>query len=232
MIRARVGLMLLALSLVALVPVAGGAEEIRLSFEERLERFVRERVPGTDTSIRVPPLRVTASERALVPSFSIHPGQRLSGRVPVTLSLLQGDRQVRSLVIPVEVEITRNVLVAARPIYTGDAIGEGAVVVRAVRGRELPADALTEIDALTGLRAKRNIQVGSVIRGSRLKAAKLIRRGQRVKLLYQSAGLRMESTARAREDGNVGDFIEAENIQSRMRVMGVVDADGVLHVSR
>lgn len=229
MIRA---LRLLALSLLLLAPLEGGSEEPERSFEERLEHFVRERVPGAEASIRVPPLRVSAGERGLDPSFSIHPRQRLTGRVPVRLSLSQGARQVRSLVVPVEVETTRNVLVAARPIRIGDAIGKDAVVVQAVRGQALPDDALTEIDALRGLRAKRNIQVGSVIRGSRLQEAKLIRRGQRIKVVYQSAGLRMELMARAREDGNKGDWIEAENTESRSRVMGVVVADGVLHVVR
>jgi len=221
----------LALSLLLLIPLDGWSEEPERSFEERLEHFVRERVPGSDASIRVPPLRVSASERGLVPSFSIHPRQSLTGRVPVRLSLSQGNRQVRSLVVPVDVETTRNVLVAARPIRVGDAIGKDAVVVQAVRGQALPDDALTEIDALFGLRAKRNIRVGSVIRGSRLQEAKLVRRGQRVKLLYQSAGLRMESMARAREDGNLGDWVEVENMDSRLRVMGVVAADGVLHVA-
>ena len=85
-------------------------------------------------------------------------------------------------------------------------------------------------ELLAGFRARRHIEAGSVIRESRIEETTLIRRGQSVKLRYRTAHLRMESTGRAKQDGNVGDWIEAENLASRRRVMGVVGKDGALHV--
>jgi flagella basal body P-ring formation protein FlgA len=221
----------MVMGLCILLPIRAPGNDATPSLEEAVERFVLELAPRNGASVEVPRIPVSAAERRdLIASFSVHPRQRISGSVPVRIALSKDRQLVRSVVVSVDVEAARDVLVAARPIRAGETLRSDAVVVEEMSGRRLPDDVVLDAASAIGLRARRSIAVGSLIRSSRLETSTVVRRGQRVKLLFESGSLRIESIGRAREDGNVGDWIEAENLASRKTLTARVGADGALHV--
>jgi flagella basal body P-ring formation protein FlgA len=223
--RAALGL---ALGLLIAAPATSAGPA---SLEQRLADFVRSRAHDAAARIEVPPLPLSPGERtSLEASFSLHPRQRLAGRVPVRVALSRDGRPVRSLVVPVDVTATRRVLVAARPIRAGERIESDALRLEERSSAGLPRDALTDPTAAIGLRSRRHLSAGRALRSSRLELPTAVRRGQQVKLVLAAAGLRIESLGRAREDGNPGDWIQVQNLSSRRAVMARVGADGVLHV--
>jgi flagella basal body P-ring formation protein FlgA len=229
----------LATALTALMSFLGGLPAIARAqaptLEERVAEFVRERAydsGGSGVSIDVPPIPMSQAERATLDAdLSMNPRQAVSGRVPVRISLRRDREPVRSLVVAVDVASTRPVLVASRAIRPGEAVSHDAVELQQRDARRLPRDAIAEVAQLRGLRARRAVAPGSVLRSSGLEAVTDVQRGQRVKLVLRTRGLRIESVGRAREDGNVGDWIEAQNWASKRSVIGRVGADGALHVS-
>jgi len=134
------------------------------------------------------------------------------------------------MVVGVDILATRDVLVATRAIRAGESFDPASAAFEARSDRHLPRDLVAGVDSLVGQRARRAISAGTVLRSSRFERATHIRRGERVKLVVRTGGLRIESAGRAREDGNVGDWIEAQNWSSRRLVLGRVQEDGSVHV--
>jgi len=125
---------------------------------------------------------------------------------------------------------TRAVLVASRAIRPGEPLTREVVALEQRRAWRVPRDAVVDPAALEGLRARRSLPAGSVIRRSRLEASTDVQRGERIRVVLQQGALRIETSGRARQDGNAGDWIEAQTEGSRHLVIGRLGPDGALHV--
>ena len=171
------------------------------TLEQQMETFLRSQVSGEAVEIDVPRLPITHQERSVLEAdFSVAPRQRMSGRVPVRVALLREGTPVRSMVVGVDILATRNVLVATRPIRAGESFDPASVAFEARGDRPLPRDLVAGVDSLVGQRARRAISAGTVLRSSRFERATHVRRGERVKLVFRTGGLRIASAGRAREE--------------------------------
>jgi len=200
----------------------------------QIESFVRARARTTIESVAIPDLAgfaaTSASGEPLVLSLRTSAPEPLAGWVPITVTIADATGELERGVVTVEVRERTTVLVAARKLPRG-------AIVSADDVREAPADAASPVagrveDAasLVGLRTVRSVRAGAVWRSEWVERAPTVRRGEPVRVVFRSGGLRLELLGKAREDGHPGDRIRVLNPRSRSELIGQVGVDGAVHV--
>jgi flagella basal body P-ring formation protein FlgA len=96
--------------------------------------------------------------------------------------------------------------------------------VRSVRNG--PADMALAV----GMEAKRALKTGQPLQSSDLKAPSVIRKGDPVKLIYASAGLRLTVDGLAQNDAGKGEAVRVLNSYSKRTIEAVAYADGEARV--
>jgi flagella basal body P-ring formation protein FlgA len=149
-------------------------------------------------------------------------------RFVISFSIPQSDVQ-----IPVYAEVgneSAQVAVAIRPIARGEVITAADVEMQSPElapaiGRR---SAIDSVEQLVGMEAKQAIQMGDVILTDHVQAPILIKRGEEISIVSQSGGIRVRTTARARQDGARGQLVQVESIESKerydVRVVGLREA--------
>ena len=118
------------------------------------------------------------------------------------------------------------VVVAAETIRAGDLVTPEMLAV--VQG-EAPG-ALDDMRDAVGLEARVNLYPRRAIRPQDLGMPTLIRRNERVELVYASAGLRITAEGRALSRAGAGEVVRVMNMASRSTVTGVAVGEGVVEV--
>jgi len=231
----------LALSCCALLPGAASAAPQEAALRQAIERFVLERAPAPPTAIDVPPLTdfILGAEAAgggeIEIELSTNPRERFQGRVPVTVALRCGGRELKRGVVTVGVKIPRSVLVATRAIRRGERLSARDVRVEPRDLAELEGlpfeDWLGSAEALRGRRARRSLHAGEPIAAAWLESTPLVERGQTVRIELERGALRIEAAGVARADGREGEWVEVLNRDSRRKLVGRVGPDGAVHVA-
>jgi len=210
------------------------AEPANEALRQRIEGYVRERLLDPEARVTVPPLgdfeiRGAAPETLRV-ALSMRSADRLSGTVPVSVTISDGRTVRKRGVVTVRVRSERRVVVAARHIPRGAPIGPDDLTVERRDAKRLHATTTDEPGALLGRVASRTIRAGTPVRADWTERPTAVERGQRVRIVLENAGLRIEATGEARSDGAVGDVIRVVNSDSSREVMGRIGPDGAVHV--
>ncbi len=125
-------------------------------------------------------------------------------------------------------------LQGAYPV-TDRSIDRGEVITRAdLRTRRgdllrLPQDARAPIDTWVGQIATQRIPAGEPLRGSEVRGAQSVARGQDVHLIYEAPGLRVSNDGTAISSAGVGSVVQVKTDGGRI-VAGRVAADGSVRV--
>jgi flagella basal body P-ring formation protein FlgA len=77
--------------------------------------------------------------------------------------------------------------------------------------------AFQSLDEVVGKAASRAVPAGSVLQAQSVCEATLVRRGEAVTVYVRRDGLRIRTTARAHDDGALGDRITVESMLSRKK---------------
>jgi flagella basal body P-ring formation protein FlgA len=234
------GAWVLALSCWVLLAVAASAAPQEALLRQAIERFVLANAPAPPSAVDVPPLAdfVVGAEAGggeIEIELSTNPRERFQGRVPVTVALRSGGRELKRGVVTVGVKILRPVLVAARSIRRGERPSARDVRVEPRDLAELEGrpfeDWLGSAEALLGRRARRSLRAGEPIAAAWLESAPLVERGQTVRIELERGALRIEAAGEARAAGREGDWVEVLNRDSRRKLVGRVGPDGAVHVA-
>jgi len=144
-----------------------------------------------------------------------------SERVPVSVSVYEGDRLIERRQIRVEVLIEREVCVLKAPVRRGTLLSEGDFITER---RWMPTDVrpLTLADA-NGAEARSALDAGTVLNERHVEAPVVIRRGGLAMVHYLSGGVILKTRARAMSDGRMGERIRFEVLGTRRRFMANVD---------
>ncbi len=223
--------------LVGLLAGLGSAASAETALRDAIEGFVRRHAPEPPTSVEVPPLADFAVPEAVARAGSLdyrlsaHPRERFEGRVPVSVAIVSGDRELKRGVVTVRVRMERQVLVAARSLRRGETLGADDVRVETRDASELPEGWLAAGTALTGQRVRRSLRAGQALADGWIEAAPLVVRGEAVRLELERGSLRIEARGEARADGYDGDWIRVVNRDSGRELTGRVAGEGVVRVA-
>ena len=136
-----------------------------------------------------------------------------------------------TLNVPVEIRRTHTVLVLRRALGRGEGIALADVTPQP---RELPGLAspfISRPEELSGRLTRRPLPEGTAITADALNAALLIKRGQQVTLVAQSAGFEVRAPGRALADASASQRIRVQNLNSLKIVEGVAENDAVVRVT-
>lgn len=206
--------------------------------ESELFAAVREHILAgrPEDANRVSVQATAAAPRALiVPAGSLElkvrtgPPAELAGTVSANVEAWVDGALARTVSLPVRVAVLSEVLVAARTIGRGQAIGPEDV---RLESREVPAgqDPLREPAAALGRQATRNIAPGALILASLVNDPPLVRRGDLVLLKVAGRGIHAVTHGEAREDGKAGQVIRVRSLASSRDVYGQVEAERAVRV--
>lgn len=120
-----------------------------------------------------------------------------------------------------------DVLVAARTLRAGTAIGPGDVILLTDAA---PLGAAQAPDEAVGLEARVTLYAGRPIPVASLGPAAVVERNQLVTLVYQAGGLEIRADGRALGRGAAGEPIRIMNLASHSTVSGTIAGPGLVSV--
>ena len=232
-VRAFARIAAVALTGLALAPPAGAglAEE---ALRAEIERFALDYAGEPPFAMEIPALRdftsASAPFRGVSVGLTTQATEPVRGSLPVTVSLRSAGREFKRGVVTVRLRADEAVWVAARTLEAGEVISrrdlrmDPSAAVGTDRARvEHPSQ-------VVGRRATRVVREGTVLRPGHFGDVPVIVRGGMVRIRLQRGPMRIEAMGRAREDGAPGTPIRVLNLESRREIVGIVKADGIVHV--
>jgi flagellar basal body P-ring formation protein FlgA len=136
-----------------------------------------------------------------------------------------------TLNVPVDIRRTHTVLVLRRALGRGESIAASDVTAQP---RELPGLAshfVARSEELAGRLTRRPLPEGTAITADALAAALLIKRGQLVTLVAESAGFEVRAPGRAMADASASQRVRVQNLNSLKIVEGMAENDAVVRVT-
>ncbi len=120
------------------------------------------------------------------------------------------------------------VFVAARKLRRLDVIEAEDLHLQSMQIRRLRSPYLSDLQAILGKRLRQSLRKGMPIRGNQLEIAPLVRRGDRVTITLRSQGLKIVTSGKAKQDGQLGEMIRVMNLDSKKSIFAeVVNAGDV-----
>jgi flagella basal body P-ring formation protein FlgA len=199
--------------------------------EAVLRQHVLERGPWRADQVELtlrafPPLSVPDGEvdvQVLKPTDGITPGQR---RFLLAITL-NGEEKERRWV-QAELRVFDDVIVAARSLAYHETITSDDIRMGRRELNTFSLRAVTDPREVVGRHAARTIEMNEVLTPAMVSLPQVVQRGNRVSLVFESAGLRVEIAGRAMQAGKMGERIRVENTASGKIVEGqILDAHTV-----
>ncbi len=224
-----------------LAAVPGGA----LGAEPRLESHDRIRAAAAAEAERLAQRLAPADARVEVEVGALDPRLRLAAcpqdpessppAVPQLRSRLSiGVRCAGtggwSLYVPVRIRAFAKVVVLAAPAARGEPLAEDRLALEARDIAAMNGSYLTRLQDAEGMVLRRDLGAGAVLAASALEPVKLVRRGQRVRLIAGGTGFAVVTQGEALGDAAAGDLVQVRNLRSHQIVEGQVDSDGRVRV--
>jgi flagella basal body P-ring formation protein FlgA len=159
-----------------------------------------------------------------VGASEVRQGDDTHQREPVNAAAARRTRQrvERANVPPPEL-----VVVAVRPLRRGELVGESDVTLAEA---SRAGTALRRVEDAVGRELIRAIEAGQPIDEKSVRPPVLVKRGEIVTVMAYAAGVRVRTTAVARDEGSLGDLIAVQTLDRKQQYMARVAAFQVVEV--
>lgn len=165
-------------------------------------------------------LRACSRIEAFLPA-----GSKLIGRVSIGVRCMEANGW--SLFIPVQIKITRELLISAHPLTAGQIVREQDIA-RLTTETTQPGG-LTDSSQVIGKVLRYSIASGSILSMNMLRAPYSIKQGQSVRLSVQGSGFSISGTGMALNNASEGEAVQIRTSTGRV-ISGVAVADGVARI--
>lgn len=130
-----------------------------------------------------------------------------------------------AVLVSLPIELFAADVVATRVLRVGTVLSAGDLDTK-------NPDAAPHIDALLGMEVRRAIYLGHKVTQSDVGPPRIIRRNDKVTVLFRSRSIDLRTDARALGAGALGEYIDVLNLDSRLTVTARVVGPGVVEVGR
>ncbi len=132
---------------------------------------------------------------------------------------------------PIEVQLTEvpTYLVAARPLRAGQIV-TAADVARKPSDEASATNLLQDPQIVIGQQLRRAIPVGTWITTDLVSAPVVIRKQDLVEIRVQGGGVVIRTTAKALDEGSIGDLITVETMEPKRKLLARVAGTGVVEI--
>ena len=153
-----------------------------------------------------------------------------AGGFVAAVTIRVGERPPLELALRGRLERLVGVPVPRGRIAAGAQLTAAAFETRWLPESRVRGEWLRTGDPVAGREAYRALLAGQPVAADDVGARRLVRRGERVTLVFLDAGLRLQASGTARGDAGMGEAVEVENDRSGTIVTGRVRAAGRVHV--
>jgi flagella basal body P-ring formation protein FlgA len=215
------------------VQVCRGAVEIgRERIEQIVTAFIQQQFAGKGQTVRIKEVRgaepVLVSKGSLSHQVAAPRNTALSGNLPLTVTLKVNDEIEKRVMVTAVVEVLVNAIVTTRPLGRFKPIEESDVEVRPVDVSGLPADYIADSEAVLGKRTRRLLDANTVLRPDLVESQPIVKRGDRVRIIVESAGMRITAVGEVKQKGCLGERIPVANLDTNKVIQArVVDTQTV-----
>jgi len=115
------------------------------------------------------------------------------------------------------VELPPRVVVATRSLPRGAVVQTADIQLQYGKPIGNQAESFHSLEEVLGQQTVRAISAGKVLEQKSLRPPLLVRRGRPVTVYARSPGVKITTTARARDDGSLGDLVAVESMLNRRR---------------
>ncbi len=130
------------------------------------------------------------------------------------------------LYLPVQIQMSQSMVIAARPLTAGTILNAGDLTVVRQNANELGGIALDSPQLAIGKVLRFGTLAGQPITSTMLNAPNVVHAGEQVTLFAEGDGIRIATIGDAIENGRPGQSIMVRNLQSGRVIRGTVTAEG------
>jgi flagella basal body P-ring formation protein FlgA len=117
----------------------------------------------------------------------------------------------------------KSVPVLSSALTSGDVIDANDIVYAELRASTLPADAILNAEQIIGQTPRLRLTAGEAIQLKDIQKPTLVKKGDAVTMILETAGLSLTAQGRALQNGSAGDVVRIINTASNKVVEGIVD---------
>jgi len=196
---------------------------------DAIESFLHEK--GKEIEIKafeLPPQRAVFPGSITLKVSELTSAQR--GKMLFRLLAVNNKGEEVPLDVAARIDEFREIPVASRPLTRGELIGPNDVVMARLNVAELARDVVPETEGLIGLEVKHPMGQGDLFHRNHLVVPPTIRKGETVKLFYQTRLFEASATGVALQNAAEGEQIQVRNSGSKKVVEGRVARAGLVKV--
>lgn len=168
--------------------------------------------------------RITLSECARLEAF-LPSGSQLMGKTAIGVRCNEANGW--SIFVPVQIRISLNLLVSARPLPLGHTLQKEDIASQTIETSR--TDGLTDPKQAVGKVLRYNIAAGQVLREDTLRLPYSVTQGQVVQLAVQGSGFSIRSEGVALSNASEGQTVQIRTNLGRV-ISGVARAGGVVEI--
>ena len=135
-----------------------------------------------------------------------------------------------TIYVPVQVHVSGNYLVSARPMPAGYILGEADIVVRSGDLSTLPPNIITDQTQAIGKTVKSGFSTGQPLRNDQLIAPWAVQQGQNVTTVSNGPGFSVSSDGKALSNAVAGQVVQVRT-DSGQTVSGIARPGGIVEVT-
>ena len=153
-------------------------------------------------------------------------GGQLIGRVSVGVRCL--DSKSWRIFIPVQIKITRDLIISAKPLSSGQVLRAGDI---ARQSTETMQDVgITDEKRVLGKVLRYSIAVGSIIKPEMLRASYSVKQGQSVQIIVRGGGFTLSNMGVALNNAGAGESVQVR-IGSGRVISGTATDEGSVEIN-
>lgn len=153
-------------------------------------------------------------------------GSQLIGRVSVGVRCL--DAKGWRVFIPVQIKITRDLIISARPLSTGQPLRAGDIARQSTETTQNVG--ITDEKLVLGKVLRYSISAGSIIRPEMLRATYSVKQGQSVQIIVKGGGFTLSNTGIALNNAGAGENVQVR-IGSGRVISGTATDEGSVEIN-
>jgi flagella basal body P-ring formation protein FlgA len=153
-------------------------------------------------------------------------GSQLIGRVSVGVRCNEANSW--SIFVPVQIKISRDLIISARPLTTGQVVHEEDIARQATETTQNIG--LTDASLVIGKVLRYSIAARYIMREDMLRSPYFVKQGQAVQLSVQGSGFVLSSSGIALNNAGEGEAVQVRTNAGRV-IGGIASGDGVVRIN-
>lgn len=141
------------------------------------------------------------------------------------------DNKPWSIFVPAKIDIISDMVVASRGVSRGTVISEQDLHVTRTKTSNIGHAYFDSVEQVVGMEARRTLRSGMPIRQSAVKAATVVRKGDKVVLEAGNRSFSVVAPGQAMADGHIGKQIRVKNTETQRIVDARIVAPGKVQVA-